>query len=181
MAVRWIRCAGLLLVVLALGAGCRSEESATTSTTETDRVSSRTIQLFYESPAMLLSPEIRTVTLPENDAAALAMVIRELLEGSANASVPRSFPADTVLRAAYLLPDGNAIIDLGGATLTSGWNTGSHQELIAAYSIVETVIANFPSVRQVRLLINGQVAGTLAGHVDLGKPLRPLSFLVAKR
>ncbi len=172
--------AAIFLFLLVLTA-CRSEDSTATSTTQADRVSSRTIQLFYESPAMLLVPEIRSVTLPENDAAALAMVIRELLEGSANASVPRSFPPDTVVRAAYLLPDGNAIVDLGGATLTAGWNAGSHQELIAAYSIVETVISNFPSVRQVRLLINGQVAETLGGHVDLDKPLRPLSFLVAKR
>lgn len=169
------------VVTATLAAGCRSEESAVTSTTEADRVSARTIQVFYESPAMLLVPEIRSVTLPENDAAALALVIRELLKGSANASIPRSLPSDTVLRAAYLLPDGNAIVDLGGATLTAGWNTGSHQELIAAYSIVETVVANFPSVRQVRLLINGQVPGTLGGHVDLDKPLRPLAYLVAKR
>ena len=130
---------------------------------------------------MLLTPEIRTVTLPENDAAALAMVMRELLKGSANASVPKSLPADTVLRAAYLLPDGNAIIDLGGPTLTGGWNTGSHQEMIAAYSIVETVTVNFPSVRRVRVLVNGQVTPTLAGHVELEKPLYPMKFLVAKR
>ena len=130
---------------------------------------------------MLLVPEARTVTLPENDAAALAMVIRELLKGSANASVSRAFPADTVLRAAYLLPDGNAIVDLGGQTLAAGWNTGSHQEMIAAYSVVETVIANFPAVRRVRLLVNGQVVPTLAGHVQLDKPLYPLQFLVAKR
>lgn len=179
--IRWITLAAVLATVTALSAGCRSEDSATKSTVEADRVSSRTIQLFYESPAMLLSPEMRALTLPENDAAALAMVIRELLKGSANAAVPRSFPADTVLRAAYLLPDGNAIIDLGGETLTTGWNTGSHQELIAAYSIVETVIANFPSVRQVRVLVNGQVPETLGGHVDLDRPLRPLASLVAKR
>lgn len=129
---------------------------------------------------MLLVPEMRTVSLPENDAAALALVIRELLKGSANASVARSFPPDTVLRAAYLLPDGNAIVDLGGQTLTS-WNTGSHQEMIAAYSVVETVIANFPEVRRVRLLVNGQVVPTLAGHVQLDKPLYPMKFLVAKR
>jgi Sporulation and spore germination len=77
-----------------------------------------------------------------------------------------------------MLPDGTASVDLGGATLTSGWGTGTHEELMAVYSVVQTVTANFPEAKRVRLLINGEPAETLAGHIWLGKSLHPMSSLV---
>ncbi len=106
--------------------------------------------------------------------------MRELIKGSVNAGVPRLLPADTVLRGAYLLPDGTAFVDLGGPTLTQGWNTGSHQELMAIYSIVQTVMANFPEAKRVWLLVNGEPAETLAGHISLSKAFTPMPSLVAR-
>ena len=78
----------------------------------------RTVSLYYESPDLLLAPERRNLPLPQNPAAALDLVMRELLKGSANAAVPRLLPADTTIRGAYLLPEGTAFVDLGGPTLT---------------------------------------------------------------
>ena len=129
---------------------------------------------------MLLVAERRDVALPGNRAGALAIVERELFKGSANAAVPRLFPGDTVVRGAFLLPEGIAFVDLGGPTLTQGWGTGSHEELMATYSLVQTVVANFPEVRRVRMLVNGQPAETLAGHVSLARALAPMPSLVAR-
>jgi len=130
---------------------------------------------------MLLVPEHRDVALPENPAAAVPMVVRELLKGSPNAAVPRLFPADAILRAAYLLPDGTVIVDLGGPTLTDGWATGTHQELMAIYSLVQTLIANFAEAKRVRILVNGAPAETLGGHVSLARALTPMPSLSARR
>ena len=69
-------------------------------------------------------------------------------------------------------------MDLGGPTLTSGWGTGSHEELMAVYSIVSTVTANFPEAKRVRILVNGEPAETLAGHVSLRGALVPMPSLV---
>src|SRR4051794_41633637 len=99
---------------------------------------------------MQLVPERRNVALPENPAGALSIVVRELFKGSANAGVPRLFPADTVVRGAYLLPDGTAFVDIGGANGTPGWGGGSAQEYIAIYSVVDTMIANFPRAKHAR-------------------------------
>ena len=104
--------------------------------------------------------------------------MKELVKGSANAAVPRVFPADSVVRATFLLPDGTAFVDLGGPTLTQGWGTGSHEELMAVYSIVSTVTTNFPEAKRVRILVNGESAETLAGHVSLRGSLVPMSSLV---
>jgi germination protein M len=131
---------------------------------------------------MTLAAEERTLPLPENDAAALGPALRELVKGPRNPALLAVLPEDTELRAAYLLPDGNAVIDLGGPTLAGGWNSGSHDELMAIHSIIETAMANFDSVRRVRLLINGQVAETLGGHIRIDRPLdRALFAAAAKR
>ena len=145
-----------------------------------NKIAAREVTLYYESPDLLLTPEKRNVDLPENPAYAMSFVVKELLKGSANAAVPRLFPADTVVRGAYLLPDGTAFVDVGGPTLTQGWGAGSHGELMAVYSVVQTVTANFPEAKRVRLLVNGEPAETLAGHVSLSRALVPDASLVAR-
>ncbi len=175
------RKAVLLLLLAAFGACRRNKPPLSSNLNVENKVAVRTVELYYESPDMLLAAERRDVPLPENPAAAIPVVIRELLKGPANAAVPRLFPADAVLRAAYFLPDGTVLVDLGGQTLTDGWPTGSHQELMAAYSLVQTVVANFPEARRVRILVNGAPADTLGGHVSLARALVPNPSLTARR
>ncbi len=144
-----------------------------------NRVSVRQVRLYFESPRMLLAAEARNIALPESPAAAIPVVVRELMKGpAANSQLGRLFPADTVVRATYLLPGGTVIVDLGGNTLTQGWGTGSHQELMSVYSLAETLTANFADARRVRVLVNGTPAETLAGHISLAKSLPPRPELV---
>ena len=171
-----------LALALALG-GCKKKENAAAANLNAaNRVAVRSVRLFYESPQMLLVGETRNIALPESSAAALPIVIRELMKGPAPTSpMMRLVPADTVVRATYLLPGGTVVVDLGGTTLSAGWGTGSHQELMAAYSLAQTVSANFTVGRRVRVLINGAPAETLGGHVSLAKSLEPVPLLVDPR
>ena len=171
---------GLLALVLLAG-GCRNEKTTPTNLNAANKVAVRTVRLYFESSQMLLSAEPRNVALPESQAAAIPVVLRELIKGPAWPASARVFPRDTVLRGAYLLPGGTVVVDLGGGTLTQGWGTGSHEELMAVYSLVETVSANFSEARRVRVLVNGMPADTLAGHVSVGKSLGPLRALVDPR
>lgn len=170
-----------LFVALVLMAACREKKSLSANLNAENKVSMQNVRLFFESPDMALVPEQRNVALPENPAGAVTAVVRELFKGPANPSVPRLFPADTVVRGAYLLPEGTVLIDLGGQTLTQGWGTGSHQELMAIYSVVQTVTTNFPEAKRVRFLMNGGPAETLAGHVSLSRSLVPMPALVDPR
>ena len=173
------RLIAILIAILAVVSGCRKRELTQNLNVE-NKVEVRPVTLFFEGPDMLLVREMRNVPLAENPAAALPVVARELLKGSANAGVPHIFPRDTMVRAAFLLPDGTAFIDLGGPTLTQGWATGSHEELMAVYSVVQTVTTDFPAAKRVRILINGEPAETLAGHVNLEHALTPMPVFVAK-
>ncbi|HJT16867.1 MAG TPA: GerMN domain-containing protein [Thermoanaerobaculia bacterium] len=169
------------LVAVVLIVACHKQQPPLSRNLNAEnKVAMRAVSLYYESPDLLLAPERRNLPLPENPAAALDVVMRELVKGSANAAVPRLLPADTIVRGAYLLPDGTAFVDLGGPTLSQGWSTGSHQELMAIYSVVQTVTANFPEAKKVRMLVNGEPAETLAGHISLNRALTPVPSMVAR-
>ncbi len=176
-----MRRAAVVLLLLAAVAGCSKKKVLTSNLNVENKVEVRSVNLYFESTDMLLVPERRDVALPENPAGAIPMVVRELLKGSANASVPRLFPADAVVRGAYLLPDGTVFVDLGGQTLTDGWNTGTHQELMAIESLAQTVVANFAEAHRVRILLNGAPAETLGGHISLAHSFAPMPTLVSAR
>jgi spore germination protein GerM len=162
------------LALLAVVVSCSRKPETPANLNAANRVSVRQVRLYFESPRMLLAPEARNIALPESPAGAIPVVVRELMKGPApNSQLGRLFPADTVVRATYLLPGGTVIVDLGGNTLTQGWGTGSHQELMSVYSLVQTLTANFIDARRVRVLVNGTPAETLAGHVSLAKSLGP--------
>ena len=175
------RLAVLALVIVAISGACRKKNDAAKSLNAQNRVAVREVQLFYESPQMFLVPETRSLSLPESSPAALPIVVRELMKGPARGPGMRVFPQDTVVRGAYLLPGGTVVVDLGGVTLTQGWGAGTHQELMAAYSLAQTLGANFADARRVRIVINGSPAETLAGHLSLAKSLEPRRDLLDPR
>jgi germination protein M len=173
------RVAVLVLAALALAGACsKKSETARPNLNAANKVAMRDVRLYYESPRMLLVGEPRKIPLPESPAAALPVVVRELIKGPAIPTSLRLFPPDTVVRGAYLLPGGTAIVDLGGPTLMQGWGTGSHQELMAIASLTQTVTSNFAEARRVRIVLNGAPAETLAGHIGLARSFESMPSLV---
>ncbi len=169
------------LAGLILAGACKKKNPVAANINAANKVAVRSVRLFYESPQLMLASETRNIALAESPAAAIPVVVRELMKGPATPAVLRLFPADTVVRGAYLLPGGTVIVDLGGPTLEQGWGTGSHHELMAAQSVVETVTANFADARRVRFVINGAPAETLAGHLSLARSHAPMPGIVDPR
>ncbi len=48
---------------------------------------------------------------------------------------------------------------------------GSLDELLTIYTIVNALTMNLPAVTSVQVLVDGKEVDTLAGHVDLRRPL----------
>jgi Sporulation and spore germination len=78
----------------------------------------------------------------------------------------RTLPTDTALLDFYLLPDGTAIADFAD-TLATGTASGIVSEQLAVDSITRTLGASVPQIRRLKILLHGQEADTLAGHIDL--------------
>ena len=79
-------------------------------------------------------------------------------------------PPGTTLRALFVTPQGEAYVDLSGE-VSRAHPGGSLNELLTIYTIVDALTANLPAVSAVQLLIDGKEADTLAGHIDLRRPL----------
>ncbi len=86
------------------------------------------------------------------------------------------------LRALYLDPAGTAYLDL--SPVASGQRelrASAGEELLAVYALVNTMTQNFPEVRQVRFVVDGREARTLAGHIDLSRAFVKRTDLVKQQ
>lgn len=108
-----------------------------------------------------------TIDLPLSNDPVLRskQVLNTLLAGPVDSDL-RTLPPDAVLLAFYLLPDGTGVGDFSEALATS-IPSGIESEQLAVDSIARTLEANVPQVRRLKILIHGQEAETLAGHLDL--------------
>jgi spore germination protein GerM len=79
-------------------------------------------------------------------------------------------PPGTTLRAVFITDKGDAFIDLS-REVASAHPGGTLNELLTVYTIVNAVTANLPAVTAVQLLVDGKEVDTLAGHIDLRRPL----------
>jgi hypothetical protein len=70
----------------------------------------------------------------------------------------------------FVTEKGDAYVDLS-RDASAGHPGGSLNELLTVYTIVDALTANLPAVTAVQLLIDGKQVETLAGHVDLRRPL----------
>jgi spore germination protein GerM len=79
-------------------------------------------------------------------------------------------PPGTALRALYVTEHGDAFVDLS-RDVASNHPGGTTSELLTIYTIVNALTANLPAVTGVQVLVDGKEVQTLAGHVDLRRPL----------
>ncbi len=103
-------------------------------------------------------------------------IIQALIRGP-DASLMRTIPQDTKLRALYLTGDGTAYADFSAA-IKDNHPGGVMTELITIYSIVNSLVLNITGIDRVKFLIEGREALTLAGHIDLQNPFTAEMLLI---
>ena len=79
-------------------------------------------------------------------------------------------PPGTKLRTLFVTERGEAFVDFSGELVTRH-SGGSTDEMLTVYTIVDALTANLPAVSSVQVLVEGKQIETLAGHVDLSRPL----------
>ena len=127
-------------------------------------------QLFYVSDdGMRLVAVEREVPYAEL-AADQAREILNAQVAPAAAPLVSAIPTGTVLRALFLTENGQAYVDLS-RDVAASHPGGSLNEMLTIYTIVDALTFNMPAVTSVQLLVDGKEVDTLAGHVDLRRPL----------
>ena len=146
-----------------------SAEPAAAATTPAE-VAHITATLFYASEdGQALVPVRREVPLAEGVIPQGRQILASQLEPAPSPYVS-AIPSGTLLRAFYVTEQGDAFVDLS-ADVATHHPGGSFTEMLTVHAIVNAVTANLPTIRRVQILIEGQEADTLAGHVDLRRPL----------
>jgi germination protein M len=103
--------------------------------------------------------------------------IHELLKGSQNGLLS-PIPVDTELREFFITKRGVAYIDFSGE-IREEHLSGTSAEMGTVFAVVNTLTYNFKTIKKVFILIDGSEKETLAGHIDLSRPLVPRYDLVS--
>src|SRR5262249_46688374 len=135
------------------------------------------ITLFFPaSEDGKLRPEERDIAKPAGGNAFLKAIVAELKRGPQRPGLVAAGPEEIPVRNAFLVPNGLAVLDLA---VDSGLSFGADEELTIVAALVDTTLQNVADTSRVRILVNGEPAETLGGHVDLTRPLLYLRSEVA--
>jgi hypothetical protein len=136
------------------------------------------VKLFFEDPGGggLVSEE-RSVAYHASLSRQLRVVVEELLRGSMAGRIS-PLAGNTRVLEVFVTARGVAYVDLSKEIVEKPIS-GMEAEMFAVFSLVNSITMNFPAIKRVQILVDGRVAETLGGHVDLSHPLMPDPTLLA--
>jgi len=132
---------------------------------------------FASDDGLRLVPTEREVPLAEGVVAQARSILEAQLAAEPPAPLVSTIPKGATLRGIFVSQRNEAFVDLD-PTVRTNHPGGSHAELMTVYTIVNALLTNLPNLQEVQILIGGQEADTLAGHVDLRRPLRKNEGLI---
>jgi spore germination protein GerM len=116
-----------------------------------------------------LAAESREIEDCVEEADCISSTVQALVNGPVSDLVP-ILPAHAVVRG-VAVDGGTAVIDFSRELVTAHPG-GSASELLTVYGLANTLAENFPHIRQVRILVEGEPVESLKGHVDLRGPVQ---------
>jgi len=132
---------------------------------------------FASEDGLHLVPTERDVPLAEGVVAQARSILEAQLSAEAEAPLVSTIPKGAALRGIFVSDRNEVFVDLEPAIRTAHPG-GTMRELMTVYTIVNAVLTNLPKLQEVQILIGGQEADTLAGHVDLRRPLKTNNSLI---
>jgi hypothetical protein len=82
----------------------------------------------------------------------------------------RTVSAEVKIREVFIDDQGTAYVDFSEA-LSQTHPGGPWAEMLTLRSIMQTLVANVPEIKRMQILIEGREVETLAGHIDIRRPL----------
>lgn len=107
-----------------------------------------------------------TLATPQEPSMRMQSALRALLAYYASKDSPHLLGAGSDLKDVYMVGKGLVVVDLNTA-FVERHRSGIMVENLTLNSLIQTIHANAPEVRQVRFLVEGKERDTLAGHADL--------------
>lgn len=127
---------------------------------------------FPSDDGASLLEETREVRESSDNAAQVRGVVAEILRGPMKEGLVSSFPAGSRVKNVFIDSSGTAYVNFS-REIQADFPGGAWTETLAIYSLTNTLVVNFPEVKQVQILVEGVVPETLAGHIDISRPFAP--------
>jgi spore germination protein GerM len=125
--------------------------------------------LFFVAEGSRLMREARNLESCDNTDACVKAVLDELFNGPVG-DLDEALPEGAAFNGVRI--EGNtAVVDLN-RSFADELPAGSSAEMLAVYSIVDTICVNFPQIAKVKLTIDGKGDAVLE-HLDLSEPFTP--------
>lgn len=93
-------------------------------------------------------------------------ILATLIEGPSQVPHQATWPSDTKINAFFITDSGDAYVDLD-VNAEKIENMDTICEFLAVSSMVNSLTLNIAKIKQVKILIQGKDAKTLAGHIGL--------------
>lgn len=132
------------------------------------------IKVYYPDDSGMKLVEVEREIIVDDSVDKYTAAVEALLEAPDEENLTTIFPKNAGFRKVTVEGD-LAIVDLDGSIL-KGFVGGSTGEEFLVGSIVDT-LTNFPEVKRVKFLVDGQEIETLSGHMDLSAPLERMTSL----
>lgn len=166
---------GVLFFGILLGYGVSWYFQQTQNTAEEVRivinedVPVREIQLYFSTPAgTFLVPESHEIPACDKDRDCIHSLLLNLIAGSQQENLP-VLPPETKILAIEVEND---LVRVNFSRHLIDFHPGgSLTELLSIYSLINSLNENFPYVRQLQILIEGEVQQTLKGHARIDQPI----------
>jgi len=133
---------------------------------------------FISEDGRRLVPVEQEVPLGSTPVAQARALVEAQLAATPPPPLVSAIPAGTALRGLFISDRGDVFVDLD-PSVHAKHPGGSMLELLTVYTIVNAVLTNLPALQDVQILIGGRETDTLAGHVDLRRPLRRNDPIIA--
>ena len=137
----------------------------------------KAILYFASADGQRLVPTEQEVALADGVVAQARSIVEAQLAAQPPAPLVSTIPQGATLRGLFVSDRNEAFVDLD-PSIRAAHPGGTLRELMTVYTIVHALVTNLPSLQEVQILIGGQEADTLAGHIDLRRPLRKNEGLI---
>ena len=135
----------------------------------TKEVPMREVQLYFTAPeGTFLVPEPQDIPMCDVDRDCINSLLVSLINGSQQGNFP-VLPKETKILGIEVEND-LVRVDFS-KQLVDFHPGGSLTELLSIYSIANSLSESFPYIRQIQILVSGEVRQTLKGHVRIDQPI----------
>lgn len=136
---------------------------------------SMNVKVYYPDDSGMRLVEVEREIIVDESVDKYTAALEVLMEEPDEENLTRIFPKTAGIRSVKI-KDGLATVDFDGSILKKFVGGSTGEEFLIG-SIVNT-LTNFPEIKRVKFLVDGEEIETLSGHMDLSMPLERMGSLI---